>query len=126
MFTNFVDDFHEADEIYGFTNDDLQLVLDASDIEILTDLMVDESIPSGQILTTTSSSSIPTSAIAEIPSKTTAISHTTAASASKDTVSNTAVINSSTPPILNLIQQQIQQHELLTHLKIVNKKLGLL
>jgi hypothetical protein len=49
-----------------------------------------------------------------------------AVSASKDTVSNNAVINSSTTPMLNRIQQKIQQHELLTQLKIVNKQLGLL
>ena len=58
------------------------------------------------------------STLADISNESTSNSHTTADSSSTAT--------SSTAPIINQIQQQIQQHELLTQCKILNKQLGLL
>ena len=48
-FNKFVDDFYEADEIYGFTNDDLELDLSDGETEILMDIDANDEIPSAQV-----------------------------------------------------------------------------
>ncbi len=47
----FVDDFYEADEIYGFTNDDLELDLSDGEIDSmnLIDIDANDEIPSAQV-----------------------------------------------------------------------------
>ena len=47
-FSNIVDDFYEADEIYGFTNDDLELELDDGEMDILMELAENDEMSSAQ------------------------------------------------------------------------------
>ena len=124
-FSNFVDDFYEADEIHGFTNDGLEL--DDDDMQIL--MAENDEIPSSQIpppLPTTtpppSSSSSPSTTVTS--TTLTATSNTTATSSATKT--NASNVTATLTPTLNQIQQQIQQHELLKQLQIVNKPVYLI
>ena len=126
-----MDDFYEADEIYGFTNDDLDLDLSDGETEILMDIDANDEIPSAQVpptLSTTtpsnqSSSSTPNdantiAASSSTVNQTNANSNTLALPLVGTT--NNSAATASTTPFIDPIQQQIQQHELLKQLNIMN------
>jgi hypothetical protein len=131
-FTKFVDDFYEADEIYG-----LELELSDSELEILMDIDANDEIPSAQVpptLPTTtpsnqSSSSTPIDANTNASSSTTPIDANTNSNTLASPLvgtTNISAATTSTTPFLDPIQQQIHQHELLKQLNIMNKQLNLL
>ena len=115
-FSNFVDDFYEADEIYGFTNDDLEL--DDDDMQIL--MAENDEIPSSQIPPPLPTTTPPPSSSSS--SHLTTVNTTATSSATETNASNVTATTSNATPTL----YQIQQHELLNQLHIVNKKLSLL
>jgi hypothetical protein len=137
--TKFVDDFYEADEIYGFTNDDLELDLSDGEIDAmnLMDIDANDEIPSAQVPPTlpTPTPSNQSSSSTPIDANTNASSSTTVnnvnANSSTFALPLVGLTNNSTgavsaTPFLDPIQQQIQQHELLKQLNIMNKELKLL
>ena len=114
-FSNIVDDFYEADEIYGFTNDDLELELDDGEMGILMELAKNDEIPSAQnppLPTTTPVSSTLTTAL----NATTTSNATAHSSISATTSHDATATTSSATPTLNPIKQKIEQPELLKQL----------
>ena len=100
-FSNFVDDFYEADEIYGFTNDDLEL--DDDDMQIL--MAENDEIPSSQIPPPLPTTTPPPSSSSS--SHLTTVNTTATSSATETNASNVTATTFNATPTLKQIQQQI-------------------
>ena len=134
IISNYVDEFYEADDIYGFVNEELEelndLDADAIDMEIMENILGD--IPNGQPQSispspndSNSPSTIESNSPQTISNDLTSAStenNSTSAAADNNTTPVTAVTSTSSDPI----QQNIDQHALMKQMSLLNKQLALL